>query len=131
MRKILFLIILVAGAGCATGPSLQVRMAAFNGASAQTLVTQLGVPDKQITVGGVQYLAYDQRHIEASPGFFTYSGYGPFNGFAGPPVFDGGYGDAIYGAGIPARVNEVSCETTFMLKDGRVFNFTLKGDDCG
>jgi hypothetical protein len=131
MRKIMVVLPLLACAGCAIGPSLQTRMAAYKGATAQTLVTQLGVPDKQITVGGVQYLAYDQRHLETSPGFFTYNGYGPFSGLNGPPFFNGGYGDAIYGAGIPASVNEVACETTFMLKDDRVFNYTIKGDDCG
>jgi hypothetical protein len=130
-KRMLFALPFLAVAGCAAGPSLQTRMTAYIGASAQTLVSQLGVPDKQITVSGVQYLAYDQRHLETSPGFFTYAGYGPFSGLNGPPIFDGGFGDDIYGAGIPPRVNEVSCETTFMLKDDHVFNVKLKGDDCG
>ena len=100
---------------CAAGPSLQTRLASYIGAPEGALIKNFGVPDKQITVDGTQYLAYDHRDLDVSPGFI-----GP--GFYGPgPFFD---------TGIPARVNEVSCETTFLLKDGKVVDFTLRGDDC-
>jgi hypothetical protein len=124
MRKCLLLLPLTALAACATGPGLQSRMASFTGASEQTLVQDLGVPDKQVTVGDVQYLAYERRDLDVTPGFAgPYYG-GPFygGGFIGPgPFFD---------AGIPGRVNEISCETTFQLRNDKVIGFTLRGDDC-
>jgi len=131
MRKFLLLLPLVAFTGCAEGPSLQSRMAAYTGASSQTLVQQLGVPDKQITVNGIQYLAYDQHHTEFTPGIYDGwgPGFGPY-GFGGP-FYGGGWGGPIWDAGIPPTVNDLTCETTFMLKNGRVFNFTLRGNDCG
>ena len=123
MRRNLFVFLsLLALAGCATGPSLRTRMAAYIGADMQTLVQQLGVPDKQVTVNGVQYVAYDQWHQEFTPGGW----YGPYGG-----PFYGGFYPAFYGGGLAPQVITYSCETTFMLKDGKVFNFTLRGNDCG
>jgi hypothetical protein len=128
MRKFFWLLPLAALGACATGPSLQSRMASFTGASEQTLVQDLGVPDKQVTVNGVLYLAYDHRDLDVSPGFV-----GPFygEGFGGPFYGGGFYGPGpFFDAGLPARVDEVSCETTFMLRGDKVVGFTLRGDDC-
>jgi hypothetical protein len=129
MRKFIVLTSLLALAACVAEPSLQSRMAAYTGDSAATLVQQLGVPDKQITVQGVQYLAYDQHHIEVAPG-------ADFGGFYGGPYFGGPFGGPYFGgpfynASLPPAVEERRCETTFMLKDDKVFNFTLRGNDCG
>jgi hypothetical protein len=130
MRKFLLLTVpLAALSACATGPSLQSRMASFTGASEKTLVEQLGVPDKQVTVDGLQYLAYDHRDIDFDPGFA-----GPFYGpgFYGGPFYGGGFigPGPFFDAGIPSRVSEVACETTFTLRDDKVIGFTLRGDDC-
>ena len=114
-RNVLVFLSLVSLAGCATGPSLSSRMAAYIGANMQTLVQQLGVPDKQITVKGVQYVAYDHWHQELEPGW-----YGPHGG----PFYGGFY------PGLPPQVMTYGCEVTFVLKDGRVVNFTLRGNDC-
>ncbi len=113
---------------CATGPSLQTRLASYIGAPEGALIKNFGVPDKQITVDGTQYLAYDHRDLNVYPGFNGPGFYGP--GLYGGP-FLGGYGPGpFFDTGIPAQVNEVSCETTFLLKDGKVVDFTLRGDDC-
>jgi hypothetical protein len=128
MRRYILLLPLVALTACATGPGLQSRMASYTGASEQTLVEQLGVPDKQVTVNGVQYLAYDHRDIDVEPGFI-----GPIygTGFYDGPFYGGGFGPGpFFDAGIPSRVNEIACETTFKLRDGKVISFTLRGDDC-
>jgi hypothetical protein len=58
---------------------------------------------------------------------------GPFygEGFGGPFYGGGFYGPGpFFDAGLPARVDEVSCETTFMLRGDKVVGFTLRGDDC-
>jgi len=129
MKKLLFLLPMAALAGCATGPSLQSRMAGYIGDSSQGLVQQLGVPDKQITTGGVQYLAYTVRHEQQiDPDGVGWGGfYGPFGG----PFFPGGYYGGAWNAGFPQNIQEYSCTATFMLKDDRVDNFTLRGNDCG
>lgn len=130
MRKFLLLLPILAVSACAVGPSLQSRMAAYTGASAQTLVQQLGVPDKQITVNGIQYFAYDRHRIDVEPGLI--GGFGPYGaGFYGGPFWGPGFGYPVFDAAIPPTVNELSCETTFMLKGDKVFNFTLRGNDCG
>ncbi len=129
MKKLFFLLLLAALAGCATGPSLQTRMAGYIGDSSQSLVQRLGVPDKQITTGGVQYLAYNVRHEQQiDPSGFGWGGYyGPYAG----PFFPGGYYGGGWDAGFPSTIQDYSCTATFMLKDDRVDNFTLRGNDCG
>jgi len=122
MRKFL-LFLPLAAASCVIGPGMQSRMASYIGDSKAALVQTLGVPDKQINVNGTDYLAYDEHHIEVTPGFGTFGGFGPWYGgpFYGGPVFD---------AGIPPEVIERGCETTFLLRDDKVVNFTLRGNDC-
>jgi hypothetical protein len=125
-RSLIVSLSFLALAGCATGPSLSSRMAAYIGADMPTLVRQFGVPDKQITVGGVQYVAYDRGYQEIAPGAYMGGWYGPYSG----GFYGGGFYPAIYADGLAPRVITYSCETTFMLKDGKVFNFTLRGNDC-
>jgi hypothetical protein len=121
MRRSVTILCLLALSGCVVGPSLQMRMSAYIGATSQTLVQNLGVPDKQITINGIQYLAYDRHRTEVSPGFIDGGFYGPYYGgpFFGGPFFES-----------PPIVTDYSCETTFLLKDNHVFNFTLRGNDC-
>jgi hypothetical protein len=112
--------------GCATGPSLQSRMAGFTGSSAQTLVEHLGVPDKQITTNGTEYLAYNVRHSqELEPGFD-----GPVGPYFGRGYYGAGFGGGFYNEDFPRQINDYSCTATFALHDDRVVGFTLRGNDC-
>jgi hypothetical protein len=120
-RGIVILTVLLSVAACARGPSLQSRMAAYIGSSGETLVQNLGVPDKQITLNGFQYLAYvrQQTTITPSAPFFSYGGfYGPYGG--------GGF----YGSPFPPSVNVWRCETTFMLQHDKVLSFSMRGNAC-
>lgn len=116
MRRAVLLTALLL-AGCATGPSLQTRMISYIGAPESQLIATLGVPDRQITVGGVSYLAYVRSRAQVAPtpvyGFGPWGGWGP--GFA---------------TTMPAPIQVWSCETTFAVKDGKVANVTFKGNDC-
>lgn len=125
MKKILVVSLFFCLAACATGPSLQSRMAAYTGASEEDLVKNLGVPDKQITVNSIKYLAYVQQSQEISPSY----GAG-FSGYLGGYFGSGYYGPFIYDAGLPSQIYTYGCVTTFTIKDDHVVGFTLKGNYC-
>jgi len=125
MRRILPILTLIALAGCATGPGLQSRMAAYTGASGEALVQNLGVPDKQISINGVQYLAYVRQRTELDPGPPAFIGFGPYGGFAGPWGY-GGFSDAAFQPSLTVW----RCETTFKLQNDKVVSFSLRGNDC-
>jgi hypothetical protein len=122
MRGVWFLAAVLTIAGCATGPSLQSQMAAYIGVSGETLVRNFGVPDKQISLNGVQYLAYvrEQTTVIAPPPIFI----GGYGGFYRP------YGGGFYSAGLPPTVTVWRCDITFMLHDDKVVSFTLRGNAC-
>jgi hypothetical protein len=119
MRRFILLLPLLLAA-CQTGPSLQTRMISFMGASENTLIQSLGVPDRQITVGGINYLAYvrSRTQVLSTGGPFwggPWGGWGPYGGWSGP---------------VSSSVVVWSCETTFAVQDGRVVNVSFKGNDC-
>jgi hypothetical protein len=95
-------------AGCTMGPSLQSQMAVYVGASSQALVQALGVPNRKITVNDDQYFAYVLVN-QFDYGFDSF-GFGDFYDTVYPVVY--------------------SCEATFMLRNDRVLNFSLRGNDC-
>jgi hypothetical protein len=119
MRRVLCLALFLAMAACATGPSLQSRMAAYIGSSGDILVQNLGVPDKQFALNGFQYLAYirQQTTVTAPPplfyGGFYGGGFGPYGGYYGPP-----------------SITVWRCEITFTLQHDKVLNVTLRGNYC-
>ena len=118
MRPIYALALGLGLAGCATGPSLDTRLASYIGAPEATLVAQFGVPQRQIKVGDITYLAYTLRYdAQSIPMGPVWGGWGWGPGW-------GGYG------GLPADVQIYSCEATFALQGGKVENYTLRGNDC-
>lgn len=123
MRLVYALGLMLALAGCATGPSLESQMAAYIGSSETDLVQKLGVPAKQITVNDVTYLAYDVRHqTQLQPGGYVWGG--PYWPGWGP------YPYTIARPMAPQDIQVWSCEVTFVLAEGKVQSFTLRGNDC-
>lgn len=121
MRLICLLVLVLSVSGCATGPSLQSRLAAYIGASESDLVQGLGVPDRQVEVKDVKYLAYRVRYqAQTTPDMLP------------PPYWGAGY----WGPGwawtmqVPQNVQVWSCEATFAVVDGKVQTFYLRGNDC-
>jgi hypothetical protein len=121
MRAIYALGLGLALAGCATGPGLESRLAAFIGAPEADLVQHFGVPVRQINVNGVDYLAYQVRYQAQTTAAPTYWG-GPFWGPGWGPY--GGFGP------VAQNVQVWSCEATFAVVQGKVQSFTLRGNDC-
>lgn len=116
MRLLSLLVLGLGLSGCASGPSLQSRLAAYIGAPEAELVQNLGVPDKQIEVKGVKYLAYQVRYqAQATPVMMPPPYWGP--GWAWSPPF-------------PQNVQVSACEATFVLVDNKVQTFYLRGNDC-
>ncbi len=126
-RNIVVLAAFFGLAACATGPSLQSRMAAYIGSSTEDLVKGLGVPDKQIDVSGTKYLAYVQQSQEISGGYGGFGGGYGYGGFYGRGFYGGPF---LYDTGFPAQIYTYGCVTTFTIKNDHVAGFTLHGNDC-
>lgn len=124
MRRLGFwvLALMLGLSSCATGPGLQSRLAVYIGAPESSLVKTLGVPDRQIEVKGVKYLAYQIRYqAQTNP-----------PPLMPPPYFAGGYwgpGWAWY-APMPQTIQVWACEVTFVLVNDVVQTFYLRGNDC-
>ncbi|MBU6425392.1 MAG: hypothetical protein KGQ69_03570 [Rhodospirillales bacterium] len=123
MRLVYALGLTLALTGCATGPSLESQMAAYIGAPEASLVQKFGVPARQITVNKVTYLAYELRNqAQLQPGGYAWGG--PYWGGWGP------YPYTIAPPMVPQDIQVWSCEVTFVLEEGKVQSFTLRGNDC-
>lgn len=116
MRLIGVFLLVLGLNGCATGPNLQSRLAAYIGAPEADLVRSFGVPDRQIEVKGVKYLAYQVRYqAQTTPTMIPGPYWGP--GWAWYPP-------------MPQDVQVWACEATFVLTDDKVQTFYLRGNDC-
>jgi hypothetical protein len=113
-RGFLFFLPLFGLAACAAGPNPQTQAAALTGASEQTLIQHMGVPAKQMTVNGVNYLAYNTSYAQVDPNSDT--------GWYGWPYDNGNT--------LPTSVQFYACQTTFLVKSGKVFDYVLRGDGC-
>jgi len=119
MKHLTYLLPAALLAGCATGPGLHARMTAYIGSSPQTLVQQIGVPDKQITVGRVQYLAY-VHHEEDSLAAYNYVTLTP----------GGYYPHPFYDIDLAPAEGPVDCETTFAVQADKITSVKFRGSDC-
>jgi len=120
MRRMSLIIPVLALAGCAVAPPLPTQMSAYVGGTEAQLVQGLGVPDKQITVKDVSYLAYERRHEQIDPSA----------DFAGPNWGPYYYGGPLFASPFPQEVEVYACEVTFLVKDDHVLGFSLRGNDC-
>ncbi|MDI1228713.1 MAG: hypothetical protein PSY14_13615 [bacterium] len=108
-------------AACASPAERQAKMDRWIGASERDLVSTWGIPDKTYQLDrGTRMLSYVEiRNRETGSSFNTCLG-----GYGGRF----GYSNCI-GAYPPAR-QTTACETTFMLVQGRVSKWGLKGSGC-
>lgn len=120
MRQLAILAVLLLSA-CASGSDRNARLDRWIGASEKELVSTLGIPDKTYQLDrGTRLLSYvDIHNRDYGSSFNTCLG-----GYGGRF----GYNNCI-GAYPPAR-ETTACETTFMLVQGRVSKWGLKGSGC-
>ena len=112
-RWVLLCSLAAAGAGCATGPTLEQRLLPFVGRSEGDLVAVLGVPERTYEVEGRKFLTFEERRsyiVAGDPLLYRGYRYGPY---FSPP-------------GYIVRV----CEITFTLRGGRAEGFSARGDGC-
>ena len=108
-------------AGCSTQPRREAYLNTLVGVSDTELVHQLGVPSRTVETPGHKFLAYREEHISS------------FGGGIGSPFL---YGGGLYGVGFgyfggfPQDVVQYVCDTTFDVVDGRVTNWSLRGNGC-
>lgn len=110
--------LLLAAGGCATGPTLDQRLATFVGRPEADVVAALGVPVRTYEAGGRKFLQFESRRsvaVAEPPGYY-----------GGPWGWRRGY----YWAPPPQTYAVVGCDVTFALRDGLVEGFTFRGDGC-
>jgi hypothetical protein len=121
MRNFIACLTLLLLAACASGPTYKEKIAGWKGASEKEVVTTWGVPDKTYELDRhTKMLAYvSRRNVNYSGSFNTcfYSRGGI------------GYGGNCFG-GYPPSTETFSCETTFIITNGRVTNTGYKGNAC-
>jgi len=116
MRRIILLLVAGLLAGCVDQlAKREAYLKQFIGQPEAAVVQAMGVPTRSIETGGVKYLAYTEHRVDIVPGTPSYG-----------PWFSG-----WYGGGFPPQVVEWNCETTFAITDGKVANYTLRGNACG
>lgn len=120
MRNLILIAVLLLSS-CASTADRNARLDRWIGASEKELVSALGIPDKTYQLDrGTRMLSYVEiRNREYGSSFNTCLG-----GYGGRF----GYNNCI-GAYPPAR-ETTACETTFMLVQGRVSKWGLKGSGC-
>lgn len=101
-------------AACAVGPTLDQRLSAYIGRSEGDLVAGLGVPLRSYETEGRRFLQFEQRSTIA---------------VSQPDPFFWGPRYSVWNVP-PASFAEVSCQITFALRDQRVESFTLNGQGC-
>jgi hypothetical protein len=114
MRHAILLLALLL-AGCATGPSLEERLAPLVGKREAEVVMALGVPTRTYEVDGLKFMQFEERRVTLYPGDLYW----------GRPY--GRFGPA-FGAG-PTLITR-SCDMVFTLRGGVVQSFSLRGNDC-
>lgn len=121
MRIVLVMALALTLSACAT-PGLQRRafLSSMIGQPETVAVQAMGVPNRTYETGGVKFLAYDQRQVEAIPTAPYYGGFGWWG-----PGWGGFYQPS------PPLLVERQCETTLQIVNHRVQSWSLRGTLCG
>ena len=107
--------LLLAAAGCETGPPLQARLQPFVDKTEAELVSVLGVPYATYEAGGLKFLQFTDQRTQIVPGdpWWGARPWGRWGPLYAPPYYI-------------VR----SCEVTFSLRGGIVVGFSFRGDGC-
>lgn len=95
---------------------------ALVGMPKQTLLSCAGVPNRQATVGNLEYYTYNSSKL------VSYPAWGGYGGYWGAPY---GYGWGGWPGYYAADVYSVDCEATFTLRNGTVERVVYGGASSG
>lgn len=119
--------VLLAGivAACANPAADQALYAqsALVGMPKETLLSCAGVPERQATVGNLDYFTYHSGRL------VSYPAWGGYGGYWGPHRY--GYGGGFGWPSYAYDVSSVDCEATFTLRNGAVERIVYGGASGG
>jgi hypothetical protein len=116
--RIVILLLISLVAGCTDYlAERQARLTRFVGAPEPVLINEMGVPSRSYVSEGKKYLAYEETREEL------------LRGTPGMPIGPPFYG--MRAGGIPPQIVTLTCETTFVVSEGVVRSFSLRGNACG
>ncbi len=95
------------------GQARQAYLSQFVGQPELNLINALGVPDRVYETDGVKFLAFVENQVDAVQPMPFY----------GPPYWGAS-------AGFPMQVVQWQCETTVVIRNGVVLNFSFRGNAC-
>lgn len=118
MRRLIALSLLalaLSGVSACTPPgqARQAFLTQFVGQPELNLINGLGVPDRSYETDGLKFLAFVENHLDMVP---------PMS-FYGPPYWG-------VNSGFPMQVVQWQCETTVVIRNGIVLNFSFRGNAC-
>lgn len=132
MRKLLFILVCVMTAGCATTARYEAQLDSWIGSSEESLVAGWGVPDKEYRLNdGKKAVEYIQRDTIQTGGY----------AYTRPQTTyeTGTIGDEPYSSTSTTYVKEVEpvkkyklyCSTSFIIgTDGKVVSWQHEGNNC-
>ncbi len=114
------LLALVLLCGCQTREDFEAKLNSWVGEPESALVASWGPPVRFFETGGDRYLTYSESRTAYYPGF--------------PPSYSTTtLGSTTYSepvGGIPPSVVNLSCEITFTSREGRIYTWRWKGNNC-
>ena len=119
VRMVLFLPALLL-IGCATSENYKNILETWVGASESKLVSTWGVPDGVYEIGDIKYLSYKTSisgYVEGTPATYT-------------TTVIGNRAYTTSSGGTSGYSYDRKCETTFSIRNGTVFSWSFKGNDC-
>lgn len=120
MKQILLLAALVLLGGCATEGKYQRALDTWKGSAELDLIRSWGAPQQVYESDGHKFLVFSNNRNVVMPGVSpTYQ-----TNFVGNTAYTTGYG------GSPAMNLDLFCTTTFEVVDGKIYNWSYRGNDC-
>lgn len=120
VRVVLALLFLCCLSGCATNAKFEALLNSYMDRPESELVENFGVPKQVYETGGNKYLVYESNRNAFNPGI--------------PPSYQTTvYGNTAYTqayGGVPASVIAYTCTATFTIRDGKIIQWSYRGNDC-
>lgn len=118
--KRLVLIAALMLASCASEKKYLAVVTSWVGAPETALVRSWGPPSSVYSTGDTKFMVYNSSRSFVTPGTApTYQ-----TTFVGNTAYTTAYG------GTPATQIDLACQTTFEVRNGKIVDFSYRGNDC-